>query len=58
MTIMKLILAISCLLVGSQAETRMDCEECLDQMHGLGQLIKAGGGAIEVVEHKILFLDL
>ena len=45
---MKILLTLFSLFVGLQAQPRMECSECLDQMHGLGQLIKAGGHAIEV----------
>jgi len=35
------------LLAGINANLRMDCSECLDEMHGLNQLIQMGGQTIE-----------
>lgn len=35
----------------------MECQECLNEMEGLGQLIKMGAGAIEVLNSWIIAFD-
>jgi len=37
-------------LFGFNHDPRMECQECLNEMEGLGQLIKMGAGAIEVLK--------
>ena len=45
--IMIFLMLVLSLLAGSNANPRMDCSECLDEMHGLNQLIQMGGQTIE-----------
>ena len=41
-----LIAAVSCAQV---PQPRFSCQECVDEMHNLGRLVRAGGRAIEVL---------
>ena len=48
-----LIAAVSCAQV---PQPRFSCQECVDEMHNLGRLVRAGGRAIEVCLSLLVFI--